>query len=192
VSENSGSTAKPKTASRHDKSDTSCLGVLSGDGHVHTPVRRKWSTRLSVLSLQHFLWRHPRLHESWSEIRNCHRRIRLLYRRGRGSFVSTGRMFLAIDSQALRPNTTSQARRQSIEKLLSARPWASLQDQQLFLCGWEMGREWSLGNLGVPGEEPIGYSYASDSLLAELGGNSMPPSAVPQPPKRDPSSPLPS
>jgi hypothetical protein len=42
-----------------------------------------------------------------------------------------------------------------------------------------------------PGEEPIGYSHSSDALLAELGGNSMPPSAVQQSSKRDRSDPVP-
>jgi hypothetical protein len=73
-----------------------------------------------------------------------------------------------------------------------SRAWASLQDQQLLLCGWEMGREWALSNLGAHAEEPIGYSYSSDSLLTELGGNSMPPLALQQQSKRDRSAPLPS
>jgi hypothetical protein len=87
----------------------------------------------------------------------------------RASAVSTGLVNLPWGHQDVRPNKTSQGRKCGIRKLLAFRPWASLQDQQLFLCGWEAGREWALNTHGDPGEEPIGYSYSLDSLLAEVG-----------------------
>jgi ribosome modulation factor len=165
-----------RTAFERDSKGDLPLGVIviGRDGRTHTVQSHQTPSRPSVSWWQSFLWRHPRLHESASEIRSCYQRILLLCKRGRATFVSTGRVFLEVDQQGRHLNTTSQGRKRSIERLLSVCPWVSLQDRQFFLSGWEMGREWALRNLGAPGEEPIGYSYSSEILLAELGGNSMP------------------
>jgi hypothetical protein len=61
-----------------------------------------------------------------------------------------------------------------------------------FLSGWEAGREWALLSLDARGEETIGYSYSSEQLLCELGGNSMPSPTIQQSTKRGPLTPLPS
>jgi hypothetical protein len=174
-----------RTASVRSRTGDLPLGVIviGGDGRSHSVQSHQSAIRSSLSWWRTFLWKHPRLHELASEICSCYQRIRVLCKRGRAIFVSTGRVYLALDREGLCLNTTSQARRRSIERLLSVCPGVSLQDQQLFLCGWELGREWGLNNLGAPGEEPIGYSYSSDYLFAELGGNSMPPLKTQQPSK---------
>ncbi len=46
----------------------------------------------------------------------------------------------------LRPCRETYARIQSIERMLSKFPWASAGDTLLFLEGWEMGKQFALGN----------------------------------------------
>lgn len=155
--------------------NTACMssgGQSSVDDRIRKPLPRPASIRSWAAWRDRFCWRHPILHESWSEVRNLFCRIRLLYTRGRASAVGTGRVYLSSRHRGLRLNKTSQGRKYGIERLLVFRPWASLQELQLFRCGWEAGREWALSTLGDPDEEPTGYSYSLDSILAEVGSNS--------------------
>jgi hypothetical protein len=166
-----GMMGNPKTASECSTADKT-LGRLLSDGAVRILDRQQLPTPPSALKV--FWSRHPVLHESLCEIRNCCQRISLLCRQGRVSRLQMGFLYLRSDPEGLRPNTTRLGRIESREKLLSVRPWASLQDQQFFLCGWELGREWALGHLGDRGEETSGYSHSSEQLLGELAGNSRP------------------
>lgn len=166
--------------------------VVGEDGRTDIVLNGQIATRSSVSPWRAFVSAHSTLRESVSEICNCLLRIWRLYKSGRESHLRMGFLYLRIGSQGLRPNTTRLGRIEDRGKLLSVRPWASLQDQQLFLCGWEAGREWALRHLGENGEETIGYSHSSEELLAELGGHSMPPQSAQQASTRGPSDPPPS
>jgi hypothetical protein len=179
-----------KTATHNDKpgEPRQLLGVAAtgADGRVRiAPTRgsaiRSWGQRFRFPA-----WFYPTLSECVSEIRNCCRRIQRLCRRSPAVRLRMGRAWIDVGHQGLRPNTTRLARIGSREKLLSACPSATLQDQQFFLCGREMGREWAHQHFGESGEETIGYSHSLAQLLAELGdGNSKSPPATRQDSTRD-------
>jgi hypothetical protein len=175
--------AIPRTALHSDIAAQPPLGwmVVGADGRWRIVLNRRFATRSSVSWWRGWSGRHPMVSECVSEIHNCLRRIWRLYKSGRVSHLQMGFLYLRSDPEGLRPNTTRLGRIESREKLLSVRPWANLQDQQFFLCGWELGREWALRHLGESGEETIEYSHSSEQLLCELGGNSMPPLATQQP-----------
>jgi hypothetical protein len=74
--------------------------------------------------------------------------------------------------------------------IITSRPWATYSDRQLIVEGWLSGAKWGLGETHIPYADIL----RSDQLASANpdGGNSMPPSGVPQSTKRDSSNPLPS
>src|SRR5579862_1004771 len=172
-----------KTACGPRKSGHALLGATGAVwdvGFSRTEFHPQFSIRLWLhCQLDRFLQR-PKWRESVWEIGNCFRRIRLLWTRVGATSVHRGMLWIRVHPEGLCPNTTRLGRIQDTERLLAVRPWASLQDQQLFLCGWEAGREWAIQHRDADGEETIGYSYSSEQLLCDLGGNSMPPSVAQQ------------
>ena len=131
-----------RKASEQNNSAGRLLGVLAigRDGCRYSLDPRLPSIRSLGAWWRGLGWRHPIPREPLSEIRSCYRRIRLLCKRGQGTSLRMGRASPVRDPEGLIPNTTRHGRIQSKERLLSACHWASLRDQQLFLCGWEMGR----------------------------------------------------
>jgi hypothetical protein len=57
--------------------------------------------------------------------------------------------------------------------LRSLYPSCSSEDRRIALFAWEMGREWGLSNLGVPGEEPCVGSLALEEILNSYNGYCM-------------------
>src|SRR5579864_1250702 len=156
-----------RKASAHDKSEEPLLGVLviGEDGRFRSTHRVPLSIRLLVRERLAFLWRRPKVRESLQEVRKRYRRILVLWTQGQETVLRMGLLYRKSCPEGLRLNTTRLGRIQGREKLLSVRPWVSLQDQQFFLCGSELGREWALLHLGENGEETIGYSHSSEQLL---------------------------
>src|SRR5450631_710162 len=109
---------------RRDNREEYSLGatVVGEDGPVCILPSHRSASRLLRSWWQRWLWRHPILHGSVSEIRSCYRRIDLPRKRGRALLVSTGLALLAHVAQGLCPNTTSQGRTQGIKRLPSVRP----------------------------------------------------------------------
>lgn len=80
----------------------------------------------------------------------------------------------------------TQSRTRHMRELQAANPWMDVLDVRVALQSWLAGIEFACG---------IFYSERPDRECASAnpdGGNSMPPSGVPQPTRRDPSNPLPS
>lgn len=151
-------------ASVQKQTRTACQGLSStGDG-ICTSLPNQSPTRLRASFRQRFLFRHQMLHGLWLELRSCYQRIRLLWKRGHGVRPYMGRVYISAPGHNLIENRTSQARIQDMQTMLEFRPWASPEDCQMFLVGWEVGRVHGVRNYDSPAEEPIGDMCLLDYL----------------------------
>jgi hypothetical protein len=170
-------------------------------GNNQRPVvgwRARTITRLSnvqhaVLRLTQSAYRRLRLSESVREIlRECCSlppRIRMI--RESNLRVHFGR--LAGNRLYRHDNARTLSCIRDTQDISKYRPKATFLDRQLFVQAWQLGAEWGLSENGIRclGNLRNGQPASVNPIL-DAGGNSMPPLAVQQSTKRDPSNLLPS
>lgn len=152
------------------------------------PVRLVWSYALGIWCI----WR--------AAIRSCYGRIRIqspteLLDSGAGS------AFRRDPTGCLRPNTRTLARSCYIEMLSATYGWVDIVDLRIFLMGFDAGEQWTRHTMGSePKNKPEISSWLNlaenklgsvASRVAEItkseSDNLMPPQAVQQSSKHDPS-----
>lgn len=163
-----------KTASGKHTPENPASGEMSLRDHWNTLILgQRAKIRWGCYKLR-FQRRYPRLHALWSETGSFSHRILRIYRRGGRGHVYTGSLYRILHDGGLIPNTTTQGRTCCTKRLRYLYPSCSLEDLRIALFAWEMGREWGLSNLGVPGEEPCVDNQALENILNNYDGHCRP------------------
>ena len=144
-----------RTASAQDSSAGSPLVEISADGHVHTLRPDLFPKRSLASYIRAFWWNHPRLRESWSELRSCYQHIWLLCKQGPTLPLEMGTEYLTGIDGHLVLNTTTQARIRDIQTESQQYRCLSPFVVREYMRGWNRGREHGVRTFGRLGEEPL-------------------------------------
>ena len=147
------------TAHEHAGKNTFLLRVEKW--HVRIAIfryrfrRRAAPIRVPMLRLRR------RVYRVWLELRSCWFRIGKI--RGTTRDASLGPWAEMDATGHLVVCKRTSGRIQGIRYVLATHPWASPEDQRLFLQGWEIGAEWVLHENGIP------HTCSRDTAQQALG-----------------------
>jgi hypothetical protein len=145
----------------------------------------KWRTPLAVL--RRWYWR-SRLRALLPELRSLRHRMELVLEIHAWEHLGYREPLPSVFvwAETLEAKNATRAYMRYTEQLLARFPFLTIVDLSLVEQGWMAGWELGCRNCNAQSQSSHPASANPD------GGNSMPPSGVPQPSKREPSNPLPS
>lgn len=132
-----------KIVSHASPMPNACLPNPSLDGgrsHISKPGRT--AIAWERLSASKFPYRCRLLYGLLLELRSFYHRIRRLRKRGDILQPQMGPVWKKAPLGHLMPSERTRARILDTQQLLASQPWLSPEDWQLFLLGWDAGREY--------------------------------------------------